>query len=333
MQKFFYLFCIVLLVSCKKTQSPSEILEIESRKEISSVAKKKIPRLQNNYQTLNLQGKVKSIVCTSYKQFVPTTELSNLVTKVDYYFNEKGNVDEEIIYLATGEIHRYKYFYDEIGNRIKSLKIDDYNRNIVVSSSLLNEKGLELNTKSTELSKTKDYKDTIIIFENIFKYSTSTDTLLGYTFYNKMHPEDSIRNVCHYDNGNLIKQINYSKGRAWGLTTYQYDKRNNIVSQSEYDDDFKNPSRTQYFRYDEKNRQVSWKIDSFENNYTNEIEKFYDDYNNITKEIYTENGKVNEKISYQYFYKYDHQKNWIQQIRQRLNGTNVSVLNRKITYY
>lgn len=333
MKKIFSLIFISLLVSCKKSQSPLTTLEIESKKEIPSVSKKKIHRFQNNYQTLNLRGKVKSIVCTNYQQFVPNSELSNLVTKVDYKFNKKGNVTEEITYLAFGEINRYKYFYDDMGNRIKSIKFDKNNRNIVVAYSSLNEKGLVINAKSTELAKTQDYKDTIIIFEDIFTYKAATDTLLDYTFYDKLRPKDSIRNINHYKNGNLVKSINHSKGRAWGLSIYQYDKRNNKITQTEYDADSGKPSMVWDCKYDKNNRQINWKTDNFENNSTHELKKSYDDFGNITEEIQIENGSINEKISYKYVYVYDQQHNWIKQTRCKLNGNKVSVLERKITYY
>lgn len=333
MQKISFIILIFLLISCKKSQSSLTTLEIESKKEIPSVSKKKIPRFQNNYQTLNLQGKVKSIVCTNYQQFVPNSELSNLVTKVDYKFNEKGNIIEEITYLAFGEINRYKYFYDDMGNRIKSIKFDKNNRNIVVAYSLLNEKGLVINAKSTELTKTKDYKDTIIIFEDIFTYKVAIDTLLDYTYYDKLRPKDSIRNFEYYKNGNLTKQISYSNGRAWGLLTFDYDKNNNKVIQAEYEDDFEKPSRIWQYKYDINNREINWKIDSFENGFKREIKKSYDSFGNITEEIQIENDKINQKISYKYVYFYDQQNNWIKQSRYKLNGDKVSVLERKITYY
>lgn len=322
-----------MLVSCKKSQSPPITLEIESQKKISSISKKKIPRLQKNYETVNVLGKAKSIVCTNYKQFVSNSELSNLVTKVDYKFNEKGYVIEEITYLAFGEINRYKYFYDDMGNRIKSIKFDKNKRNIVVAYSLLNEKGLVMKTKSTELTKTKDYKDTIIIFEDIFKYKVATDTLLDYTYYDKVRPKDSIRNVGHYKNGNLTKQIHYSNGRAWGLLTFQYDKNNNEVIRAEYEADSEKPSRIWQYKYDKNNREINWKIDSFENNFKREIKKSYDNFGNIAEEIQIENDKINQKISYKYVYVYDQQNNWIRQSRYKLNGDKVSVLDRKITYY
>lgn len=306
---------------------------MKAKKKYHRLQKKKISRLQNNYKTVNVLGKVKSIVCTNYEQFVSNSELSNLVIKVDYKFNEKGNVIEEITYLAFGEINRYKYFYDDMGNRIKSIKFDNSNKNIVVAYSLLNEKGLEINTKSTELTKTKDYKDTIIIFEDIFKYKVVTDTLLDYTFYNKMRPKDSIRNVDHYKNGNLIKQINYSHGRAWGLLTFQYDKNNNKITQTEYDADSEKPARTWRYKYDKNNREINWKTDSFENNFKHEIKKSYDNFGHITEEIQIENGKINEKISYKYVYVYDQQNNWIKQARYKLTGDKVSVLERNIIYY
>lgn len=333
MQKISFIILIFLLASCKKSQSPPTTLEIESQKKISSVSKKKIPRLQNNYETVNVLGKIKSIVCTNYKQFVSNSELSNLVTKVDYKFNVKGNVIEEITYLAFGEINRYKYFYDDMGNRIKSIKFDENKRNTVVDYSLLNEKGLVINTKSTELAKTKDYKDTIIIFEDIFKYKVATDTLLDYTFYDKLKPKDSIRSVNHYKNGNLTKNINYSNGRARGLSSYQYDKRNNKITYAEYEANSEKPSRIWQFKYDKNDREINWKMDSFENNFKREIKKSYDNFGNITEEIQIENDKINQKISYKYVYVYDQQNNWIKQSRYKLNGDKVSVLERKITYY
>lgn len=309
-------------------------LEEESKIKIISVSRKKIPRFQKNYKTINLQGKVKSIVCTNYQQFVTNSELSNYITKVNYKFDQIGNAIEEITFLAPGEIFHYQYYYDDMGNRIKSVKLDENSKKVVaIATSLLDEQGLELNNKSMELTKTKDYKDTIRTIETIMKYKIITDTLLDYTFYEKSRPKDYIRNIDYYKNGNLIKQINYSYGRAWVLSTYQYDEQNNKIMWTESDPDSGSASRIWHFKYDKNNRQINWQVDSFENNFKREIKKSYDDYGNITEEIQIENGKINEKISFKSVYIYDKQNNWIKQTRYKLNGDKISVLDRKITYY
>lgn len=322
---------LLYLSSCNKADN-SISLEKESKIKVISVSKKKIPRFQNNYKTINLQGKVKSIVCINYKQFVPDSELSNYVTKVDYKFDERGNTVEQITFLAPGEINHYQYSYDDMGNCIKSIKFDENNKKIIVATSLLNQQGLELNSKSMELTKTKDYTDTIRTIENIRKYKIIRDTLLDYTFYEKSKPKDSIRSVDYYKNGNLVNHVNYSQGRVWGKTTYQYDDKGNRIMQTEYNYSG-SISLIWHFKYDKNNREINWQVNNLENNFKREIKKSYDDYGNITEELQIENGKINEKISYRSVYVYDSQNNWVKQNRYKLNGDKISVLDRKITYY
>jgi len=331
MEKISYLLFICLLFSCSKTQSPTDVLEMESQKKIPSVSKKKIPRLPNNYETVNVQGKVKSIICTNYQQSVQNSELSYLVTKVDYKFDEKGNVVDQVTHLADGESNHYKYFYDDFGNRTKSIKLDQNNKKIVVAISLLNEKGSELNSKSMELVKTKDYQDTIISIESITKFRLATDSIEDYISYRKHTPKDFIRNIDYYSDGRLIRNVTI--GVVKTISIYQYDNQNNKIMQTESYPDSDSIARIWHYTYDKNNRETSWKIENYENKYRGENKKSYDDYGNITEEVHVENGKINEKISYKYVYVYDLQNNWIKQYREKLNGGKVSLLERKITYY
>lgn len=331
MQKISFIIFISLLVSCKKSTSTLTILEIESQKKVTSVSKKKISTLQSNQETLNLQGKIKSILCTNYQQFVPTSELSNLVTKVDYKFDERGNVLEEKKFLATGEISHYQYSYDDMGNLLKSVKLDQNDKKIVVATTLLNEKGFQLNSKSIELYKTKDYQDTIITFENITKYKILTDTVTDYISYGKSTPKDFIRSIDYYKEGNLI--IHITKGKFKVISSFQYDKKNNKIKQTESYPNSESIARIYYYQYDKNNREIYWKIDSFDYNIKREIKRSYDDFGNITEEKQIENGRLDEKISYKYVYVYDQKNNWIRQARYKLNGNKVSILERKIIYY
>lgn len=85
-------------------------------------------------------------------------------------------------------------------------------------------------------------------------------------------------------------------------------------------------------QYDKNNREIYWKIDSFDYNIKREIKRSYDDFGNITEKKQIENGRLDETISYKYVYVHDEKNNWIRQARYKLNGNKVSSLERKITF-
>lgn len=319
---FFFLFLLSLsTLSCQNIQKK----EIKNNaNEIVSIASKPNPEYQYNSKTFNLYGKVESIKCIYYEQFVPSSEIDNYVTKIDLMLDQKGNITAETMYLQDNEINYMdQYFYDKMGNRCKtvSYKKDD---------DLSFTKEVSLNKESLiELEKFTEPNDSRMNYQKNYQYETISDSLV--TYYCNSIPEDSfngMKTVQVYNNHNLSSKTVYLGDEILRLTLYEYDNKNNLLVENE-----KIGHAYYEYKYNEKNKVIYELYKDDISNRTFEKKITYDKIGNIIKEEDYEDGELDEKKSFRDEFEYDNQNNWSKRIRYKLNGTKVSVLKREIKYY
>lgn len=318
-----------MLISCQK-KDQNQPKEQEDLPMISA-SKIKVPMLQKNYKTLQIQGRVKSIEVTGYQQEVIHADMPRLVTKTIYKFDEKGNITEETAYLQNNEFgRRYQYYYDGSGNAVKTIGFEEKDKKKSVKSIILNEKGIVVNEKNIEFSKTKKDEDTIIRREYISNIKEMNDTILAYSSYEKSKPKKITQWIERYKNGNLISEKNYSDPALGETETINsYDSNNNLIMQEEtglY-------PIVRKWKYDKKGNEIYQQVVNAKENIFTELKKAFDEYGNITELTVIENGKTDDSVSVKYEYIYDSQHNWIQMKRFKLNGDKISVTDRKIVYY
>lgn len=320
---------VFTLVACQK-KNQNQTKEQEDLPMVS-VSKIKVPVFQKNYKTFQLQGRVKSVEVTGYQQEVIHADMPRLVTKTIYKFDEKGNLTEETAYLQNNEFgKRYQYYYDGSGNAVKIVGFEEKDKKKSVKSIILNEKGIVVNEKNIEFSKTKKDEDTIRRREYINNIKEMNDTILAYSSYEKSKPKKITQWIQRYKNGNLISEKNYSDPALGETeTTYSYDSNNNLIMQEETG---LSPI-VRKWKYDQKGNEIYQQVVYAKENIFTELKKAFDEYGNITELTVIDNGKINDKLSVKYEYVYDSQHNWIQMKHFTLNGNKISVTNRKIVYY
>lgn len=239
----------------------------------------------------------------------------------------KYNSDDNLIEMV-------KNFYNEKGKLIKSLKYQ-YNNNssddniIEIEKNFYNENG--------KLIKSLKYRhDNKIEQKKIMKYDK-----YGNRFEFKYNSKNNLIDSCKYDeHGNEEFRFNY-------ITTNGKNKiENKTVHSLEYDDNGKlirdinisTDSNNEYIEkfctsFDNYGREIEEKYYQYRKNYGFDLIytwKFeYDKNGNLIKEIYGDVGLV------EYFYKYDNQGNWFEQIKKKVlddEKTNV-ITKRRITYF
>lgn len=296
--------------------------------DIISVSEVAVPYYQKNYKTLNVNGNVKEIFCTDYVQFVPNSDIggSNII-KLQYKFDTLGNITEEICILKNDEFnYKYVYSYDKMNNALKRQSYDKENNLISIKKDSLNKQGLLVAT---------DYYDKITNESTryIRNYERISDTIMIYNTYSiekGIVQNDTTKYIDKYENGNLIHRSDKSdKFKYRKELEYKYDKNGNqiFINETTASD---NPIWQK--EYDENNREIRWSIQR-NNQLIREILKSYDEFGNQIKEEVHYKGELDDRSSYYDILTYDNHNNWIKRERFRLNGSKISVLERRITYY
>jgi hypothetical protein len=214
--KFVFSFWVLFsITSCSNVKKKEGLIEDKSK--IVSVSEKAVPAYQKNYKTLNVKGKVKEIVCINYIQFVPNSDLDNNVTKMNYKFDTKGNIIEEICILKDDELnYRELYSYDKMNNALRTQGFDKKNNLIYIIKYSLNKQGFLVFQDYQEDKPEHSYK-------SYTKYEKITDTLVIYN----THTTDGYnsREIERYKNGNLVSRDYYSDGKLSWRDEYKYDSR------------------------------------------------------------------------------------------------------------
>ena len=279
---------------------------------------------QNNRQTYNLKGNVRSIIEFNYKQYVPDSELTYYVTKRYYKFNAAGNCTELTTFLEQESFQgRNVYQYDEAGN---NTEIIAYNED-----------------------STLDYKVTYVFDEQ--------GNMIEFSNYG------SSGNLKYRDQRTYGPGLSFVKHRV-GLTPpgststyrYTYDSQGRRTSEDYYTDDETKLKRrtewlysgdttreTEYNRfgelsgtklsvYDKNSRLIESKINAGYEDMT-ETHYKYDTFGNILECIVKDSAGVDMRRSCRCEYKYDKTGNWIKRITYKADGTLKSSIERKIGYY
>ncbi len=306
---------LFLLVSCSKTKSEQE----KAMSDIISVSEVAVPYYQKNYKTLNVNGNVKEIFCTDYVQFVPNSDFHTYIVKENYKFDSLGNIIEEIGLLENDKFkYRHVYTYDKMNNALKKQRFNEANELITEKKDSLNKQGLFISSYY--------YHRFEGVTNNLKKYKIISDTIINSTLYTiqKGVIKDSLKEIKQFEDGNLIYWLGSTEHK------YKYDKNGNQIFQW-----LKHGLDTlvYHMEYDENNREIKWNVQR-KGKIRNEILKSYDEFGNIIKRVFHDDkGEINDKPSYYDILTYDSQNNWIKRERFRLNGSKISVLERRITYY
>ncbi len=317
---FFAILCF--LSSC---QNNTKTVPEKKEKEVTSIATKANPDLQYNYKTHNLFGKVKSVTCTKYQQFVPSSELDILVTKIDLKFDKKGVLVEEAVYLQDNELnYRQKYLSDKMGNRILTESYDEKDSLVYRNQYTLNKQGLPVLVRYEQTNNPELLND-----ESRYKYETISDTLIVYYYYSKRYKDFSgNKTVKRYEKGNLVSSTEYKGKTIEKQIFYDYDERNNLIREDE-----KIGYSTTDYTYDKNNRVIHDIFYYKTTNRTFDSTTLYDAFGNIIKYERIDNGVFDNKSSYKDEFTYDAKNNWVKRERYKLNGTKISTLERRIEYY
>jgi hypothetical protein len=288
------IFCV--LFSCSK----SELNQEAEAEKINS-------EHQNNYKTLNVKGNVKSITCINYKQFIPDSLLSYLVTKEDFVFDTKGNAIEVSTYLEDEELaHKDVYQFDKMNNIIR---IDSYSKD--------NEKkytAYYFYNKQGGLLRLTNEKDNIKTYEAIYTFEELTDDYEKYRFKDG----DYVVNI--YSKGKKKSQTIYSNtNQVESQDVFKYDDAGRKIEKGSYqgNDTTKFVPDT-WYTYDKSGRLIH-----DEGYYSHD----YDQFGNVISKA------GNEKETFTSKYIYDKKNNWIKRTSYLSNGKLRSILERKIEYF
>lgn len=263
---------------------------------------------QQNWQTENLKGAVKSYTQSVYKATekfgkIEKGEQDNVTRVVDNKdfdniiaaYNEKGDLIERSIYYADSTLfYKEKFVYNDEGKQIEGCRYD---------------------ANGTLEGKTK------------FLYDEKGN-LIEIDFYES----DGSLNwkiMCAYDEkGNQIERNFYeSDGSLDGKITRTYDEKGKEIESTHYESDGSLVWKEKYV-YD-KNGKLIEKSRS-DHNGTNKIWERYDDKGNPTEWSGPDlEGNSSEgKCTYQY----DQKGNWTQMVIY-INGVPVNIVEREYTYY
>jgi hypothetical protein len=272
-----------------------------------------------NWQTYNLQGKVKSTTEFNYKSYIPEKDVH--VMAEHYKFDSAGHcIDRAIILSAGGTNSHYSYGYDKNGNRIED----------------------------------KDFTESGHYRRTVNKYDIQGNQI-GVISYDTLGQITETDEYTYDKHGNYI--VHKHTGRSYKETnTFVYDGSNRLISVKNVttDGDYKN-AEIKYFRdtveetwkgswgnghvqtvLNKKKQIVMYKSVGTETGYGQSFvyTYTYDSAGNQTEIKQTESDVIQQfPYSERFEYEYDKKGNWIKRTTTTLDGKPMESIERKIDYY
>ena len=294
---------------------------------VKSVSKKSNKDYQKTRKTVNILGNAKEVTCIDYQQFVSDDLLDNYITKMNYRFDEKGNILEEVCILTNNEFnYKYLYYFDQMNNALVTICLDKNDKQKFIKKDSLNKEGMFVSNIIEEKEITRFFSrnylkisDTVVIFSSTSK-----------VFQNKklVKHDEWKTEVNKFRNGNLIETSELIKDKQEVTERFKYDERNNMVEKK----DFLSNSFT-LIKYDSENRKIYFFSENPRYKIKNEYFWKYDNFGNIVEQTYVDKGVLNPRGTYKCEYIYDEQNNWIVKKIFKPNGEKISITTRKINYY
>lgn len=327
----------VVVYSCTSPEPEKETIVPFPDEPVVSVSGKVVKGYQRNWKTEGVKGKVKTIFCRYYKQFVPNSWLTNYVTKEHLTFDRNGNVLEQTRYLEDQVFSfRCKYGYDKLGNCLKTISLAEKSDSILfLDIKRLNKQGLfessKYMTRIPVKTGSSKYKIRTQGFRNEYELISDSQVIYeDYEILGKKAVKSGFRNVENYESGNMMGSTTYSEGKLLSKAIMRYDSRGNMLFRS---DSSSFGIQVWKLEYDSNNHQTYFSARDDQSGVFNETHRTFDKHGNQIKQVSYRKGILYERDSYTDTYTYDAQNNWTKRVRKKLNGELISVLKRKITYY
>jgi hypothetical protein len=279
---------------------------------------------QNNRQTYNLRGKVKSVIEFNYKQYVPDTELSDHVTKRYYKFDAAGNCTELTTFLLQESFQgRNVYQYDEAGNYTHLIAYNEDSTVDYKATWKFDEEG-----NMIDFLNYNRYGDLKYRHQNTYGPNHSFVTIL----YGVTPPGSTSTYRYTYDAaGRRTSEDYYYHGDTTPRRRTVWMYSGDTTKETEYNR-WGDLESTRLSIYDKNNRLIASKVD---NDYNDMKETFhkYDAFGNVLEWTVRNSTGIDMKHSCRYKYKYDKAGNWISRITYKADGSLRSSIERKIVYY
>lgn len=263
---------------------------------------------QQNWQTENLKGAVKSYTQSVYKATekfgkIEKGEQDNVTRVVDNKdfdniiaaYNEKGDLIERSIYYADSTLfYKEKFVYNDEGKQIEGGRYDANGTLEGKTKFLYDEKGNLVETDFYESDGSLNWKIMCTYDDN--------GNEIERNFYESDGSLDWKITRVYDDKGNEIESTHYeSDGSLDRKEQYAYDKNGNRIELSIEQDGLKGNGK---IAYDDKGNPIEWSSNDSEGN--------------------SEEGKCT--------YQYDEKGNWTKMVIYE-NGVPVNIVEREYTYY
>ena len=225
---------------------------------------------KNDWDKMNLKGKVKSVIEIEYKIEEDTEDESRL----KYIFNSKGYKTSEVAEDRQGNlIYRKAFAYDKAGRLTSETETDNLINSVIVRTYKYNSSGKI--DKITATAGKETFQTLVHSYDNDGNISNiKLQKKKGMTDENFAYKCDA--------NGNIIEEIQ-TEGSDYKKLVYLYDEQQRLTAKEEY-------NKNDRLRY-----KTSYELDSFGNI--------------ITETAGYVGGSATPTI-FTYVYEYDEQNNW-----------------------
>ena len=313
MQRIFNLIFFILIFSDLRSQVALKTWEIDN-----------LGDFRLNRESLNINGKVKSIVCQNYvaeKNY--NTSLNENWT--DYTFDITGNLKEEIEWLGNSKFHsRIKYQFNKLG-WVRSFTCYENDSSILY----IHEHSYPDKDYNTATEKDANGKEKA---KRTFRFDKN-DNLIETKYIMPYRKSDSI--VYKYDGQNrIILKENFTSGNKKYETqsTYKYDPAS-IIEIKRFSEKELYSIVTKTFSSGGVLMKESWLYPNREKEYESESIYEYDIHKNITSYTKIVGGEKKTSSCYTSKYECDIMGNWIKRIMYNDDGSLNSTIERRIKYF
>ena len=275
-----------------------------------------------------LQGKVKSIISTSYEhpatpsedstQYAEQPRTSNVVLQV---YNTKGQLSESHWYSNDSILQQRLLFeYDTDGRLVQNSYIEqtedaqqpDYSYFVYTYDK-------------ANVTKEEHYQNNKLLGWSEKSYNSNGDIILKQSFKDGNPVSQSTYEYLYNDAGQKIEEKSYLNGAPVLTTSWEYDKNGRTVTVKTKDGEVE---FSESYRYDSNDRLIEETLTPVSSNMLRISTYRYDEHGNMV-EYKQRTGEGN--IIHRCTYEYDEHGNWIRS--QNESGSYRMVQERKIEYF